>query len=455
MIAVLSLTWTNKAAVLLLSALFLLGWSLPAEASTSNDVSTVIDNVPLAIAAGDQAAFIKDGRTYVPLRVVTENLGSSVEWKPETRQIIITAAGRSPVPAPARTGYGQRDIQVVVDGSVKDFPADYGQPFITGLGRTVVPFRAIGEALGYGVSWDAQTRMVSIVKPPAPPPSRGLMPEPGRPVDGGAVNPPGTSSLLNELASYQTNLRLLDMTFMNSADLRNKDEADFSSAQLDQFRKYLTELGKYDASIRLPNGTVVASADLTIRGQSSATAEQLRAWIASEAPRIRGKMERELNREFIPIPDLAELYLRIGAEYGIRGDLAFAQAAKETHFWQFTGLVQPDQNNYCGLWATGSPLTGQESLNGADPLRVLLKAGRHGAIFSSPEAGVEAHIQHLYAYSCRDPLPPGKVLLSPRFNLVQRGCAPTWQGLNGRWAVPGTTYGQSIIQDYWLRAVSG
>lgn len=420
----------------------------PTAVADSPEISIVIDGKQIVIPDGDQSPFIINDRTYVPLRVVSENLGARVEWMPDTRQILIATAGRSLVPVTVSTA--KKDIQVVVDGSVKDFPADLGRPFITNLNRVVVPFRAIGEALGCGVNWDSATRVVSIVSPPTPP-SRGLIPDDGRP---GVIQPPlGTSALLNELASYRTNLRLLDMTFINSAELQNRNEAEFSSLQLEQFQRYLTDLGKYSPTIRLPNGTVIPSSELTIRGQSMATADQLRAWINSETPRLKAKMEGELGRPFIPIPDLAELYIRIGAEYGIRGDLAYAQAAKETHFWQYTGLVKPDQNNYCGLFATGQILSGGESINGADLGLVVLEAGRHGATFATPEVGVEAHIQHLYSYSCKDPLPPGKTLLSPRFNLVQRGCAPTWQGLNGRWAVPGTTYGQSIIQDYWLKAL--
>jgi len=46
------------------------------------------------------------------------------------------------------------------------------------------------------------------------------------------------------------------------------------------------------------------------------------------------------------------------------------------------------------------------------------------------------------------------VLVDPRYTLVSRGRAPTWQGLNARWAVPGTTYGQSIIHDYWYKALN-
>lgn len=56
-----------------------------------------------------------------------------------------------------------------------------------------------------------------------------------------------------------------------------------------------------------------------------------------------------------------------------------------------------------------------------------------------------AHIQHLFAYASKDALPAGAVLVDPRFHLVTRGIAPSWEDLNGRWAVPGTDYGQHIL----------
>ena len=40
-----------------------------------------------------------------------------------------------------------------------------------------------------------------------------------------------------------------------------------------------------------------------------------------------------------------------------------------------------------------------------------------------------------------------------RFNYVKRGVAERWIDLNGRWAVPGNGYGESIIDDYWMPAV--
>jgi len=64
------------------------------------------------------------------------------------------------------------------------------------------------------------------------------------------------------------------------------------------------------------------------------------------------------------------------------------------------------------------------------------------------EAGAEAQIQHLFAYCCKDPIPNNRPVISPRFGLVMRGIAPNWTDLNGKWAVPGTTYGQDILRIY-------
>lgn len=127
-------------------------------------------------------------------------------------------------------------------------------------------------------------------------------------------------------------------------------------------------------------------------------------------------------------PELGRFYSELGRFYGVRGDIAFAQAIIETNYFRFTGTVKPDQNNYAGIGTTGPD--------------------QPGANFKNPEEGVLAHIQHLYAYGTTEPLPPGKPLADPRFSLVKRGSAPTWRALNGRWAVPGTTYSQSIFSVY-------
>lgn len=428
-------------------------FGFPSDARASNEANIVIDNTPIVIPAGDQPAVIINGRTFVPLRVISENLGTTVQWLPGSRQVAILTERATSIVVPERSSSTAGTIEIIVDGKLLKISAAEGLPFITSKNRTMVPFRVIGEALGCEVQWQQESKTVAIKKP-APVVKPPVEQPPVKEPDISYPEPsPADIEMLKELASYQTNLKMMNGTVINSKDLLNMDTSLLSPEQLKQLKTYRDQLKKYGSTIKLPDGTKINTAELLILGPAIATADQLRAWIAAETPRMQVKMA-QLNREFTPIPDLAELYIKIGKEYGVRGDLAFCQAAKETHYWQFTGDVQPWQNNYCGLWATGSACTGEESFNGSDPEFVRFEAGVHGAIFASPEVGVEAHIQHLYAYATKKPLPEDKILVDPRYSLVAKGIAPTWQGLNARWAVPGTTYGQSIIHDYWEAALN-
>jgi len=397
-----------------------------ASASVTPTVKIIINGREIA---SDCEPVIINDRTYVPLRVVSENLGAQVTWKEDTKQVIINWHTAVTPNLPAnKTG----DIQIVIDGQPLVIPSNYGKAFVNNIkGRTMIPLNAISTALDCDVKWIAASYTVDIR-------SKATIST--------------DDQLLMDLARYQTNLKLIDGSVINSGDLLNSNASSFSAEQLAVFKANRDELSKYGATVTLPTGEIINSKDLTIMGNSYLTAAQLRKWVTNETARLSNDPSWQ-GQQLKPIPDLADLYIKIGAEYGIRGDLAFCQAAKETGYWQFTGSVQPWQNNYCGLWAIGSPLTGLESCNGANSNLVCFAAGVHGAIFTTPAAGVEAHIQHLYAYANKNSLPPGKVLIDPRFSLVSRGIAPSWLGLNARWAVPGTTYGQSIINDYWLKAV--
>ena len=136
-----------------------------------------------------------------------------------------------------------------------------------------------------------------------------------------------------------------------------------------------------------------------------------------------------------PYPDisvtpqqLVDYYYQEGEREGIRPDVAFAQALKETGYFRYGGTVTPDQNNYCGLGTTSATVK--------------------GAYFATPQLGVRAHIQHLLAYaSTRTPHEP---VIDPRYSLVRsvygEDTLTHWDDLNGRWAVPGYTYGESILE---------
>ncbi len=112
---------------------------------------------------------------------------------------------------------------------------------------------------------------------------------------------------------------------------------------------------------------------------------------------------------------------------GVRPDVAFAQALHETGNFSYGGTVTPDQNNYCGLGTTSATV--------------------QGGYFPSAQIGVRAHIQHLMAYATTRQ--PSEEIVDPRYSMVRdiygSMTLPHWIDLNGRWAVPGNTYGQRIM----------
>jgi len=75
----------------------------------------------------------------------------------------------------------------------------------------------------------------------------------------------------------------------------------------------------------------------------------------------------------------------------------------------------------------------------------------------TPTAGVRAHLQHLRNYAdpastpqnLGNPFEPRPGYTETSFTTFRyHGQAPRWIDLNGRWAVPGDTYGQTILRIY-------
>ncbi len=169
-----------------------------------------------------------------------------------------------------------------------------------------------------------------------------------------------------------------------------------------------------------PDGTtavVLSGGQTPLEGIWSGTAERLASFLAGACPSPRFT---------VPASVLAEYYVRYCAEAGLRADLLWAQMIKETGYGLYGGDVVPEQNNYAGIGATG----------GHEP----------GASFPTAEAGVMAHVAHMVAYVYDwSPVPWADATTDPRFDFVSpRGLASVLADLNGRWAVPGTTYGESI-----------
>lgn len=162
-------------------------------------------------------------------------------------------------------------------------------------------------------------------------------------------------------------------------------------------------------------GVAVADGQTAILGASQVSAEAMYRYVNKRNP--------EFTR------DIAEAFHEVGARYGIKGDIAFCQAIIETGWFRFNGgtAVTPDQHNYCGL--------GVE------------RRGHRGCSFETAAEGVAAFMQHLFAYCSTEPLPVDEVLLDPRFNFIERGTAPCWEDLSGKWAM-NPRYGDTILDLY-------
>ncbi len=185
----------------------------------------------------------------------------------------------------------------------------------------------------------------------------------------------------------------------------------------------------------------------SIMGASTLTAAQIAAYVC-RVHHCGTVWKPEITPE-----QMAQLYIDEGNIVGVRGDIAFCQSVLETGWFgwpnspdqttvpltaagdnTFPGYVLPRDHNYAGIGAYGGST------------RYMRQP--------TPQLGVRAHLQHLRNYadaaSRHDnlgaPLVPRPNYDDIAFDtFVFKGKAPNWVDLNGKWAVPGTTYGQTIL----------
>lgn len=111
-------------------------------------LAVVLDGDPLY---GEVRPVIRNGRVLVPYRTVAEALGAAVRWDPARRTVTLAADGVS-----VELGIGT--AAALVNGV--EFGLDAPPELVAG--RTMVPLRFIGEALGAKVHWDAPAGTVII-----------------------------------------------------------------------------------------------------------------------------------------------------------------------------------------------------------------------------------------------------------------------------------------------------
>ena len=99
----------------------------------------------------DQPPVIVDDRTLVPFRTIFEELGAEVNWIAEERKVLASRDGI--------------EISLVIDSNTlikngEEITIDSPAKIVND--RTMVPARAVSEALGAMVDWDPVTRTVLI-----------------------------------------------------------------------------------------------------------------------------------------------------------------------------------------------------------------------------------------------------------------------------------------------------
>ncbi len=102
-------------------------------------------------ATMEQAAYVKQSRTLVPLRFIGESLGAQVTWNDTTKQAFLNLAGTNiTVTIGSKVAY--------VDGHLTtlDVPAERKG------GRTFVPLRFVSESFGGYVDYDQDTKTILV-----------------------------------------------------------------------------------------------------------------------------------------------------------------------------------------------------------------------------------------------------------------------------------------------------
>lgn len=121
----------------------------PAAANTPPNVEVLFNGHPVL---SDVEPQIVNGRTFLPFRALFEKVGATVGFDAATRTVTANRFGKE-----IRLTIGS--TTAYVDGRAVALDA---APFIH-EGRTMVPVRFVGEALGMQVTWDGESRTVNVI----------------------------------------------------------------------------------------------------------------------------------------------------------------------------------------------------------------------------------------------------------------------------------------------------
>ena len=158
------------------------------------------------------------------------------------------------------------------------------------------------------------------------------------------------------------------------------------------------------------------TASTNILGEAQISVEQAQKWARS-----KGATDKFIN--------IAPTYWYYGGLTGIRPEVLYAQAALETGYGHYTGVVSEDMNNWAGIKVKGRNDDAKDA---------------HES-FATPEEGARAHFNHMAAYVGVEPVgtPHGRYYSVK--SLDWAGTVRTLEELSGKWC-PDPEYAKKILE---------
>lgn len=114
----------------------------------AQDINIVINGNTIET---EDKPYIKEGRTLVPIRLISENLGIKIDWDGDNREVLLNK-GNDSIRLPIMKDYYYLNgemIKTEISGEITN-------------SRTFVPVRLIAELFGSKVDWNNDTRTVLI-----------------------------------------------------------------------------------------------------------------------------------------------------------------------------------------------------------------------------------------------------------------------------------------------------
>ena len=123
-------------------------------ANAADRVSVTVNGRPVEF---DVPPMIISDRTMIPMRATFELLGANVEWVDDMKMALATY--KTSIVA-IQIGMPSFTVTNVITNETQTYALDVPAQIVNS--RTLIPLRAISEALGKTVGWDGETRTVSI-----------------------------------------------------------------------------------------------------------------------------------------------------------------------------------------------------------------------------------------------------------------------------------------------------